>query len=211
MKRFSIITVCRNNLEELINTYDSVYNQDQSLFEWIVVDGNSSDGTKEWLADNNTSQWVSEPDDGIFDAMNKGIHLSTGEFLIFMNSGDTFANYDVLKNVNEFIVQNNTPYFIYGDSIDVDEKGGEHYRKAKHFSKNWIGMITQHQAMFFNKNALDESTYSYDYPITADYAFISEFLERVDRNKIHHIGIPICKFSMGGTNETHRIKALRED
>lgn len=208
---FSIITICRNNLQELIATYNSILPQQSKSFEWIVIDGNSNDGTKEWLADNPLAKWVSEPDKGIFDAMNKGIDLAAGQYMIFMNSGDLFADNTVLHKVEEDVHNLNFPHFMYGDSIDMDESGNEFYRKGKHYSKNWIGMITQHQAMFFNRMALGDIKYSLDFPITGDYAFISEFIEQVDRYKIAYLGIPVCKFSMGGTNEIRRFKALRED
>ena len=69
-------------------------------FEWIVIDGDSSDGTKDWLKNNPFNKnWISEPDKGIFDAMNKGIQFSEGKYLIFINSGDAFSDTDsIVKN-----------------------------------------------------------------------------------------------------------------
>ena len=86
MKLFSIITICWNNLTELKKTFQSVDLQSCKDFEWIVIDGNSKDGTKEWLEKNTLANWISEPDGGIYDAMNKGIDKASGEYLIFMNS-----------------------------------------------------------------------------------------------------------------------------
>jgi len=211
MRLFSIITICRNNIEELIDTHNSIKNQSFKDFEWVVIDGDSQDGTKKWLDQIKPSICISEKDNGIFDAMNKGISNSGGEYLIFMNSGDKFANDEVLEKVSKTIAQNKHPHFIYGDSIDVDENANEFYRKAKSLSRNKIGMITQHQAMFFNKAVLGDSKYSLEYPLAGDYAFISNFLNQVDKDKIIYLEFPICKFDMGGTNEIHRFKALKED
>jgi len=211
MKLFSIITICRNNLHELEKTYYSVKTQMCNNFEWIVIDGNSNDGTKEWLEKNSIAKWVSEPDKGIYDAMNKGIDNASGEYLIFMNSGDEFANKQVLEDSKNKIKEKGRPHFVFGDSLDIDENGTVHYRKAKHFSKNWIGMITQHQAMFFYKPALGSQKYSLTYPLAGDYDFISKVLKKTNENDLLYLEFPVCKFDMGGINEIHRFKALKED
>ncbi len=180
-------------------------------FEWVVVDGDSSDGTKAWLGELDKAKWISEPDSGIFNAMNKGLKRAQGEYLVFMNSGDSFASDDVLEQIHNKIKSQNRPEFVYGDSIDVDENKDEYYRKAKHYKKNWMGMITQHQAMFFSKKSIGKTRYIESYPITADYAFISEVLNKLSSEEILKVNFPVCKFDMGGTNEQHRFKALKED
>lgn len=211
MKLFSIITICRNNLHEVETTFHSIKSQSCKDFEWIVIDGNSKDGTKGWLENNKAANWISEPDSGIYDAMNKGINKASGEYLIFMNSGDEFANPDVLQHSKNKIEEKGRPHFVYGDSLDIDENKSEHYRKAKPISKNWIGMITQHQAMFFFKPALENMQYSLNFPLAGDYAFISRMLKKTKQEELLYLNIPVCKFDMGGTNEIHRFKALKED
>lgn len=209
---FSIITVCRNNLNELILTYNSIFSQDINDFEWIVVDGDSSDGTKNWLNDHTKiTRWVSEPDEGIYDAMNKGISLSRGNYLIFMNSGDCFEDQTTLAKCQDAIQRNNFPALIYGDSIDISEDGKNYYRKAKKPTKNWKGMITQHQAMFFNKLSMGDLIYSDKYRLSGDYALISELLRRLPMDRLLYLDFPICRFSMGGLNESKRYAAIKED
>ena len=209
---FSVITICKNNLEELKRTYSSLNSQEHSNYEWIIIDGNSSDGTKDWLINTPVAtKWKSEPDNGIYDAMNKGISLSGGKYLIFMNSGDCFENNSTLSNCQLFIEQNNSPGFVYGDSVDIAENGTRYYRKAKNHLKNWKGMITQHQAMFFNKELLADHKYPEEFKLSGDYAFISAFLKKLDSKDILYINSPICKFSMGGLNEIKRFNALDED
>jgi putative colanic acid biosynthesis glycosyltransferase len=213
MYLFSVITICRNNLAELITTFESVKSQNFEEFEWIVIDGNSSDGTKEWLRNNPFAvKWISEKDDGIFDAMNKGIGLSNGKYLIFMNSGDAFADNQVLQNI-EFAIKNKVhePTLIFGDSVDIDEKGSAFYRKAKEFSKIKKGMITQHQAMLVNSSKNPDIKFLTDYKLTADYALICDIISRCKTEDILKLEFAVCKFSLGGTNESKRFKALAED
>ena len=102
--KYSIITVNYNNKEGLRKTIESVTHQSFRDFEFIVIDGGSTDGSAEVLKeyDAQISYWVSEPDGGIYQGMNKGIAKATGEYLNFMNSGDCFYNADVLQRVYEF-------------------------------------------------------------------------------------------------------------
>ena len=211
MKFFSIITICFNNLEELKNTHKSILEQDYSGFEWIVVDGNSQDGIKEWLEQINPTKWISEKDKGIYDAMNKGINMATGDYLIFMNSGDGFASASALTKTKEKIINAKLPVFAYGDSMDISESGEKFLRKAKKINKLWLGMTTQHQAMFFNREKLNGLKYSLDYPLSADYAFISKVVKSNKPSEMLYLGIPVCNFEMGGANEQYRFKAMKED
>ena len=211
MNFFSIISICFNNLDELKYTYDSIKSQSCVDYEWIVIDGNSQDGTKDWLAKTNPTKWVSEKDNGIYDAMNKGIDMANGKYLIFMNSGDGFASNTVLEETKKEVQVNGFPGFVYGDSIDISENDQEFYRKAKNHKKNWMGMITQHQAMFFSKESINDKKYSLKYPLSGDYAFISEILGGLKEKDILQLEFPICKFSMGGANEEYRFKAIKED
>jgi putative colanic acid biosynthesis glycosyltransferase len=92
--RYSIITVCRNNLNGLQRTCESIEAQSFSDFEWIVIDGASTDGTVEFMTNKvqDNISFFSEPDEGLYDAMNKGIDKASGDYLIFMNSGDQFMS-----------------------------------------------------------------------------------------------------------------------
>ena len=194
-------------------TSESIRSQSFKDYQWFVVDGNSNDGTKDWLQKNlPTNQWISEPDKGIFDAMNKGIRNSEGKFLVFLNSWDEFSDSNVLSKIhNELQKIIDEPSFIYGDSIDVDESGTEHYRKAKELGFIKKGMITQHQAMIFNKTHFPELNYNPAFKLTGDYALACEVVSKSEPGKILMVHFPICKFKMGGTNELFRFKALRED
>jgi len=128
-----------------------------------------------------------------------------------MNSGDRFASETVLEKSQKLITGFDLPVFCYGDSIDVAEDGAEFYRKAKDVKKNKIGMITQHQAMFFNRLKISHLEYDLNFPLSGDYALISKVLKNTGRQDILKLEFPVCKFNMGGINESKRFKAIKED
>jgi putative colanic acid biosynthesis glycosyltransferase len=109
---FSIITVTRNNLEGLRRTHVSLRAQSYADYEWIIIDGASSDGTVNYLEGLAARSW-SEPDEGIYDAMNKGLARARGDYLLLMNAGDSFAAPDVLQKIADAIrAQPMPPAFI---------------------------------------------------------------------------------------------------
>ena len=158
MKKFSIITISYNCKDDLQKTIESVLSQDLSLFEYIVIDGGSNDGSVELLQsyDNQIDCWVSEPDKGIYDAMNKGIDKSNGEFLIFLNAGDYFVG-KVLG------------YEILGSGF-LPVKYHDIFNNLKHVQiRNYKrGLPYCHQGIVFeNKNI----KYNQKYTISSDYDF----------------------------------------
>lgn len=125
--RLSIITINYNNIVGLESTVNSVLNQTSKDFEYIVIDGNSSDGSADYLnkEEGNFSYWVSEPDTGIYNAMNKGLKRANGEYLLFLNSGDTLVHEDVLKQV---IQSFNSNFDIYYGNLNFDYDGVKRLR-----------------------------------------------------------------------------------
>ena len=115
--KISIITICFNAADDLKKTIKSVRGQVFNDYEYIVVDGGSKDATSEIIKSNADviTKWVSEPDKGIYDAMNKGIKMATGDWVIMMNAGDVFADSQVLTNVFENPINDNIT-FLYGDT-----------------------------------------------------------------------------------------------
>jgi putative colanic acid biosynthesis glycosyltransferase len=209
---YSIITVCYNNLQGLVQTYESIRDQSYKDFEWIIIDGGSTDGTPQWLQklDFEGIVWMSEKDKGIFDAMNKGMQMSKGDYLLFMNSGDCFATNNILEQVKNFT--GDQYHFIYGDSEDVTSFGNVLYKVSKPYTTLYRGMFASHQAMFFKSSVLADQKYRWEeFPVTADYAFIAEFLLKCKAENVKYMDIPYCRFMLGGTNELHRYKALKED
>lgn len=114
----SIITICYNAASDLEKTIKSVAAQKFKDFEYIVIDGQSKDSTLDIIKRNEDviSKWVSEPDKGIYDAMNKGIRMAEGDWLIMMNAGDVFADSEVLANVFKNPISDEIS-FLYGDTL----------------------------------------------------------------------------------------------
>lgn len=120
--KISIITISYNNLEGLKRTVSSVLGQSFSDIEYIVIDGGAEDDSDKFLAANaeQITYWVSEPDKGIYNAMNKGIAQSNGEYLLFLNSGDVFINADVLETM---VLQLNGEDIVYGNGRLITNEG----------------------------------------------------------------------------------------
>jgi len=177
--KISVVTVCYNCVDDIQCTVDSVSAQNYTDVEHIIIDGNSTDGTIEVLRGQSWrfSHLVSEPDDGIYDAMNKGIALSTGKWINFMNAGDTFESEDTLSGISFVKYQNSA--VVYGkcrrDGI---------VRSANSLEAVKYGFtIGNHQSMFFNRDILKENIY-YDKNL-----FLSGDSELITR--IVHEGLPI--------------------
>lgn len=208
--RLSIITINLNNIKGLRRTIDSVICQTWRDFEWIIIDGGSTDGSKELLEHNQHffSYWSSEPDKGIYNAMNKGISHAVGDYLIFLNSGDCLHDDEVLSKIfrNEINAD-----VIYGDLV-IDSKDHSfiaHFpaHLTFHFLLcNSIG----HPASLIRTTLLKESGYSEEFRIVSDwYKFIELFREG---KLFHHIDVVIADFdSTGVSSNTEKGDEEREN
>lgn len=196
--KISIITICKDNLEGLVSTYKSIEAQTNKDYEWIVIDGNSVDGTLKFLGvlDNDNIQWVSEPDEGIYHAMNKGIDRARGKYLYFLNAGDELAKASVLSKLLNQATQSNWPDLLYGDSYERTETGKLHFKKARSHNTLWYGMFAHHQSMLYNNLSIGTLRFNMKFPIGADYAFTVEFIKKSK----HFMRVPfgICIFEQGG-------------
>ena len=202
---FSIITITRNNLEGLKDTYKSLSLQGYPDYDWIIIDGASDDGTPDFLKTLQANS-ISEPDTGIYDAMNKGLERATGHYILFMNAGDAFAHPDVLENVSE--LAQSKPDFIYGDAIELF---GDHsaYKPARPYTTIKRGMFTHHQSMFYARSAVHSLHYNTDYKIAADYDFTTRFLSA--DIKAAYLPEPICIFQPGGLSHTQSALGRAEE
>lgn len=131
MLKITVITVCRNAASSLERTIDSVLGQTYSEVEYILIDGASTDGTPDILRryGSRISRIVSEPDSGVYDAMNKGIQLASGDYIIMMNAGDTFPATNTIERSVEKMTDSTVDVY-YGNSIEVFDEGGEYFREA---------------------------------------------------------------------------------
>jgi len=208
MIRFSIITVCRNNLSGLKQTIESAINQTYQDFELIIVDGKSTDGTLEYLMELNYKQlrWSSEKDKGVYDAMNKGILNSTGEYLIFMNSGDLFADTEVLSDVSNMITDKYD--VVYGDVIDVFEKYSEIKKYPNRLSKIYFlrGFGICHQSAFIKRELLKNNLYDLNFLLAADKKMFIWFWKT--GHKFVHVSRVVCKYDRLGMSSDKNNREL---
>ena len=174
MIKISIITVCYNCKNDIEKTILSVINQTYPNIEYIIIDGASTDGTLNIINKykDKISIIVSEPDKGIYDAMNKGINLASGEWINFMNAGDTFYNSTVLENV--FSNTNYTADIIYGN-VEYDYGFTKVLKKPAPINSITRYMGFSHQSTFVKTIIMKSHPYNLQYKIIADYEF---FLSR---------------------------------
>lgn len=198
---FSIVTITKENLAGLKKTGSSLENQSFRNFEWIVIDGNSSDGTKEYL-ETIEAHKISEPDSGIYHAMNKGLTLACGDYILFLNAGDMLADIDILATLATAAEQK--PDFIYGDALETNGL----YKKAHTFTRLDWGMFTHHQAMLYRRENIGDLRYDEALRIAADYGFTARFLQNA-RN-VEYLPCAICIFEDGGVSQKNRKLGRRE-
>lgn len=199
--KFSVITVTYNNLAGLSETAKSVLGQQFDDFEWIVVDGGSRDGSPAFMnaLDASNMKWVSEPDKGIFDAMNKGIRQAVGDYCIFMNAGDLFASPAVLRNV-AMAIGAQRPTLVYGNACEFS--GDQIWKKpARSTRANFYVMFTHHQAIFYRRDALEDG-YDLSYKFSADWALTVRMLRRPNVSTLKYSG-DVCHFERGGVSQGH--------
>lgn len=203
---FSIITVTRNNLDGLRATQNSIAIQHCADFEWIVVDGASTDGTPEWL-DTTAAHWTSEPDRGIYDAMNKGIDRAAGDYLLFLNAGDCLCAPDTLTRIKKSL-QNEV--FVYGDALETRGGALPAYKFANDHDSLPRGMFTHHQAMLYRRDAIGNVRYNTQYKIAADYDFTARFLIAHAGAPVLYCDFPLCLFEEGGVSQKHTDQGRQE-
>lgn len=158
MLKFSIITINYNNLVGLEKTFKSVISQNCDFAEYLIIDGGSTDGSDEFIRSHadRLYYWVSEPDNGVYHAMNKGVAHATGEYCLFMNAGDVFYSDHVLNDVKDCLNQNKAD-FLVGNTLYVDQYGREKWHR---FSPSEItasflfSTALCHQSIFIKRELL---------------------------------------------------------
>lgn len=196
----SIVTVVRNCENTIEDTIINVINQKYPNIEYIVIDGQSTDGTLNKIRkyEESIDYWISEPDSGIYDAMNKGIDLATGDWVSFMNAGDYFFSNSTIKSIVSEIRKQNFD-IIYGDFI-VAHQNFNHKSliKAKTTEKILYGNLYSHQSCFIKAKVIKQNKFNLKYKITADYfQMVSLFYQN---NKFFYLPIPISVMLAGGVS-----------
>lgn len=202
---FSIITVCRNALPILQQTVASVRTQSFNDYEHIIIDGASTDGTIQWLTTQQQIEWISESDKGIYDAMNKGVKLAHGEWIIFMNAGDTLYDKEVLNRIYPILQKGYG--MVYGDI--VKEKKGKFITKHAELPHNTHRMFFCHQALFTRRELLLKEPFDISLRLSADYKFVKQMYKQ--RTKMLYVPQIIACFDTNGMSNTHLIDGLKEN
>ncbi|HEN3469060.1 TPA: glycosyltransferase family 2 protein [Yersinia enterocolitica] len=202
--KVSVITVVYNNISEIQKTIDSITSQTYKNIEFIIVDGGSNDGTVEIIMNNNSDidWWCSEKDGGIYDAMNKGVRNSTGDYIIFMNAGDTFYNSNSIETVMSQPAISDYD-IIYGDYYVHNARRRNGYRKAKKIVTLWKGMPTSHQAMIFKRKSLIPIFYDTNSGLAADHKLLVEKYIAGEKF-LMLLNITIANYSGGGVSDCKR-------
>lgn len=202
----SIVTVTYNANALVENTLDNIRKQDYPNKEIIVIDGNSTDGTtdiiKSCAARGSVTKWISENDNGIYDAMNKGVNMATGEWIIFMNAGDYFASDNVLSQI--FCQDFSNADVIYGDVV----KDGQ-IKKAPSSYYIYHRMLFCHQCVFTRRQWLIDFPFDTRHRLSADYKFFISIYQHDARFK--YVGLPIAVFDTQGISNRQRSKGLKDN
>lgn len=223
--KLSIITVTYNAENTLAKTMVSVLRQSNHNYEYLLVDGSSTDGTISIVQEfeNRVQQgefgikpeqyrWISEPDRGLYDAMNKAIGLAKGDFVWFINAGDKIYSPETLQQVVDAIEQNPNVDVVYGQTVIIgqdDEVLGERHRVAPaNLTKKSLldGLVVCHQSVIVRRSIAPQ--YDLSYKLTADYDWMCRVLD-VSRKNVYIDGY-LSKFQTAGLSTKRRKQSLKE-
>jgi glycosyltransferase involved in cell wall biosynthesis len=208
----SIITVVFNSEKLLEETILSVIKQSYPHFEYIIVDGGSKDKTLDIIKkyDSSINKWISEKDEGLYDAMNKGLKMAIGDYVWFINSGDKIYSPNTLEKIVEST--HSMPDMIYGETeiTDIDGNSLGMRRHSAPKALNWKmfsrGMLVCHQSVLVRRGLSGE--YNLDYKYSSDFEWLIRALRAA--KSIHNSGLTLSKFLEGGQTSKNRIPGLKE-
>lgn len=202
--KITIVTVTFNAEKTLEQTILSVLDQTYENIEYIIVDGKSTDSTIEIIKKySHRIKWISEKDSGIYDAMNKGVELATGDYVQFLGADDSLYSHTTIADIVEVLEHDETIDILSGVVWMVNEK--------THMQRLWDndvtekriknGFLVHHQGLFTKKQVLEKYPFNLNYKIVSDYEFILKtyFDKRIN---IKYISIPIAFYSLGGVSAT---------
>jgi len=209
--KFSVITVCKNENNKIKETIESILNQNFTDYEYIVIDGASSDNTYEIilsyreLFESKGIPFISisEKDDGIYSAMNKGIKLASGTYCVFMNGGDSFYSKSIFRYVTLLSLLNKD--IIYGNTYVISEDRRTKYKLLSNVKCLPWGCMINHQSSFIKTSLLKRKNYSLNYEIASDYENFVYFYK--NKNSFLKTNRIISNFYEGGISTLKAAKA----
>jgi len=207
--RVTIVTVCKNAVDTIEKTIKSVVTQSYPNIEYIIIDGASTDGTQGIVKnyENQLTHFQSEPDKGIYDAMNKGIQAVTGDWINFMNAGDYFYDENAVEKIISH--EKNTVSLLYCD-VFVQRNNELIIRQHKPIFQYGLYNNICHQAVFYNLKKLGILQFDTQYKISADFDFLLKLATKEKGRFYQHIPEPLVVYQSGGLSENQALKALEE-
>lgn len=213
--KITVITVCFNAEKTIERTFESVLSQRDHQFEYIVVDGKSNDTTVEIIKKWKNKfeklgidyKWISEEDKGLYDAMNKGVLMASGSWIVYLNADDEFATENTIPFAKEKL--DSKTDILYGDTIFISKNGAENYRSAMQ-----IDTIKKHlpfipQSAFVKKEVQKEFLFNLNYKIAADYdSFLRMYLSN---KRFKQVKFCFSKFYEGGISNLNEWETYKED
>ncbi len=210
--KISVITVCLNSENLIQKTIKSVVSQTYPNVEYIIIDGKSTDNTANIVMKykSHINIFVSEKDNGVYDAMNKGAHLATGDMIYFLNSGDYLYDDKVLEKIVAEAEKHNLCEIFYGDILYYNSSGSKYYLGPMNSIAEIISRGINHQSIFTRKSAFEKCGYfDTKYKIFADYDWLLRCLTKY-HTKINKVEIPISYYLRGGLSDNHCDEYIHE-
>ena len=209
----SIITVVLNGRKTIEQTILSVRNQSYANIEYIIIDGGSTDGTINIIEkySEGVDFWISESDNGLYDAMNKGIGYANGELIGLLNSDDYYES-DAVSRVIEAYKSNRSSKIFHGDRMDILSTGHRQLRKfdPSNFMFKYYSMTYHHPSMFIHRDCYREFLYNKDLRVYSDYQFVLELYLK-HSEYFHYIEGPYVNYRLeGASTRINTINKLRE-
>lgn len=211
--KISVITVCYNEVATVEKTLESIFSQSYKNIESIVIDGGSTDGTLDVIEKykDKIAYFISETDEGIYNAMNKGIKASSGEVLYFLNANDTLYSDDVIETVASSFKKGNYD-FVYGDLCLIKPDKKPRIKTQKINLKDTLiqAKVVQHSASFYKKTLFDKfGLYDENFFIAADHDFNMKILTN-KKTKTFYLNKTISRFDMTGISSDKRYKKIQK-
>jgi glycosyltransferase involved in cell wall biosynthesis len=215
--KISIITVTYNSAKTINETFASVTEQDYPFIEYIVVDGGSRDGTLDLIQDNsaNISKWISEPDSGLYDAMNKGIRMAKGDVIGLINSDDFYIDNRVISDVVATFHRQELDA-VHGELFYVDaentDKVVRHWKTGEFIKGSFAnGWHPAHPTLFLKRSVYEKyGLFNLDFKLAADFEFMCRIFEKYTISSAY-LNRPLIKMRLGGATSKNLRNILAQN
>ncbi len=213
MVKLSVVTVCYEAAEDLKSTLDSVLAQTSNDYEYVIQDGASADRTKEVAQEYRDKfseigvplYFYSEPDNGIYDAMNQATIKCSGEWLLFLNAGDCLAEVNVLSRIWEQDIPEDA-VILYGDTVEMEQDGN--YLWRGNLDELNVRCSLCHQSVLIRREWMIKNPYDLDYRIASDYDFFLKTREQ--KRKFYRIDLIVSRITKNGISNQHEKERVLE-